>query len=195
MFGGKNPRAKKVLIREYNRFELVSIRLDEGRFISPDTDPARRYGQISWTDFTLLTEASVKGEVKVRYLEDKPSRPAFRAAAPGRTSPAGSASAASPRRLRSTSTRRPRSAGGMRRTTAPPRGSILTFPVRGAASPRTCSPTSSRRSTATTSRSTRLSPSWGTRAFGSARAPRGRHPPCNQLGAEAHDSGLGGGRP
>lgn len=73
VFGGKNPRAKKVLIREYNRFELISIRLDEGRFISPDTDPARSYGQISWTDFTLLTEASVKGEVKVRYLEDKPS--------------------------------------------------------------------------------------------------------------------------
>lgn len=27
VFGGKNPRSKKVLIREYNRFELVSIRL------------------------------------------------------------------------------------------------------------------------------------------------------------------------
>ena len=48
VFGGKNPRAKKVLVREYNRFELISIRLDEGRFISPDTDPSRRYGQISW---------------------------------------------------------------------------------------------------------------------------------------------------
>ena len=71
VFGGRNPRAKKVLIREYNRFELVSIRLDEGRFISPATSsPARPYGRISWTDFTLLTEASVRGEVTVRYIDE-----------------------------------------------------------------------------------------------------------------------------
>ena len=63
--------------------------------------------------------------------------------------------------------------GRMRRTTAPPRGSILTFPVPGAASPRTCSPISSRRSTATTSPSTRLWRSWGTMASTSARAPWG----------------------
>ena len=71
VFGGRNPRAKKVLIREYNRFELVSIRLDEGRFISPaPSSPDRPYGRISWTDFTLLTEASVRGEVTVRYIDD-----------------------------------------------------------------------------------------------------------------------------
>lgn len=51
LYSEKNPRAKKVLIREYNRFELISIRLDEGRFISPDTDSAKHYGQITWTDF------------------------------------------------------------------------------------------------------------------------------------------------
>ena len=71
VFGGRNPRTKKVLIREYNRFELISIRLDEGRFISPVTSsPERAYGQISWTDFTLLTEASVHGEVKVKYVDE-----------------------------------------------------------------------------------------------------------------------------
>lgn len=71
IFGGRNPRAKKVLIREFNRFELISIRLDEGRFIAPVTSsPERPYGQINWTDFTLLTEASVRGEVTIRYIDD-----------------------------------------------------------------------------------------------------------------------------
>jgi len=70
VFSGRNPRCKKVLVREYNRFELISIRLDEGRFISPETDPQRACGKISWTDFTLLTEASVKGEIRVKYIDD-----------------------------------------------------------------------------------------------------------------------------
>jgi len=74
VFGGKNPRTKKVLIREYNRFELVSIRLDEGRFIEPITEDGRSAGQISWTDFTLLTEASVKGEIKVKYIGDETAK-------------------------------------------------------------------------------------------------------------------------
>lgn len=69
VFGGNNPRTKKVLVREYNRFELISIRLDEGWFIRPDTDPEKHYGQNTWTDFTLLTAASVKGEVKVKYID------------------------------------------------------------------------------------------------------------------------------
>ena len=75
VFSGRNHRSKKVLVREYNRFELISIRLDEGRFISPETDPQRACGKISWTDFTLLTEASVKGEIKVKYIdaEDSPA--------------------------------------------------------------------------------------------------------------------------
>ena len=71
IFGGRNPRAKKVLIREFNRFELISIRLDEGRFIAPVTSsPERPPGQLHWTDFTLLTEASVRGEVTIRYIDD-----------------------------------------------------------------------------------------------------------------------------
>lgn len=72
VFGGKNPRCKKVLLREYNRFELITIRLDEGRFISPETDPSKTHGRITWTDFTLLTEASVKGEIKVKYIDEEP---------------------------------------------------------------------------------------------------------------------------
>ena len=31
VFSGRNPRVKKVLIREYNRYELTTIRLDEGQ--------------------------------------------------------------------------------------------------------------------------------------------------------------------
>ena len=70
VFSGRNPRCKKVLLREYNRFELITIRLDEGRFISPETDPLKTHGRITWTDFTLLTEASVKGEIKVKYIDE-----------------------------------------------------------------------------------------------------------------------------
>jgi hypothetical protein len=66
VFGGR-----KVLVREFNRFDLISIRLDEGRFIAPATSsPRRGYGRITWTDFTLLTEASVRGEVTVKYIDD-----------------------------------------------------------------------------------------------------------------------------
>ena len=71
VFSGRNPRFKKVLVREYNRFELISIRLDEGRFIRPQTDPDKVCGKISWTDFMLLTEASVKGEIKVKYIDEE----------------------------------------------------------------------------------------------------------------------------
>lgn len=33
VFSGRNPSVKKVLIREYNRYELTTLRLDEGRFL------------------------------------------------------------------------------------------------------------------------------------------------------------------
>lgn len=58
VFGGRNPRVKKVLIREYNRYELTTIRLDEGRFLRPLTDPERVGGKISWSDFVMLTECA-----------------------------------------------------------------------------------------------------------------------------------------
>lgn len=58
VFGGRNPRVKKVLIREYNRYELTRIRLDEGRFLRPLTDPERVGGKICWSDFVMLTECA-----------------------------------------------------------------------------------------------------------------------------------------
>ena len=70
IFSGRNPRVKKVLVREYNRYELTSIRLDEGRFIKPETDPNRPGGQIRWSDFKLLTEASVKGSTAIKYIDE-----------------------------------------------------------------------------------------------------------------------------
>ena len=39
VFGGRNPRVKKVLIREYNRYELTTSRLDEGRFFKAADGP------------------------------------------------------------------------------------------------------------------------------------------------------------
>lgn len=32
VFSGSNPRIKKILVREHNRFELTQIRLDSGKF-------------------------------------------------------------------------------------------------------------------------------------------------------------------
>ena len=69
MFGGRNPRVKKVLIREYNRYELTTIRLDEGRFLRPLTDPERVGGKISWSDFVMLTECAASTSTVVKYMD------------------------------------------------------------------------------------------------------------------------------
>lgn len=49
MSSGRNIKVKKVLIREYNRYELTKVRLDDGRFIRPQTDPERVGGKIFWS--------------------------------------------------------------------------------------------------------------------------------------------------
>lgn len=67
MFSGRNPRVKKVLIREYNRYELTTIRLDEGRFLRPLTDPERVGGKISWSDFVMLTECAASTSALGNY--------------------------------------------------------------------------------------------------------------------------------
>jgi len=69
IFSGRNPRIKKILVREYNRYELTTIRLDEGHFIRPQTDPNRLGGQIRWSDFKMLTEAAVRGYTAVKYVD------------------------------------------------------------------------------------------------------------------------------
>ena len=66
---GTNPRVKKVLIREYNRYELTTIRLDDGRFIRPLTDENRRGGKISWSDFVMLTECAAAVTTAVKYID------------------------------------------------------------------------------------------------------------------------------
>lgn len=69
VFSGSNPRIKKILVREHNRYELTQIRLDGGRFFRPVLDGGRRFGKISWSDLVMLTEASVCGNVRVRYID------------------------------------------------------------------------------------------------------------------------------
>jgi hypothetical protein len=69
IFSGRNPRVKKVLVREYNRYELTVIRLDKGRFIKTDTDPQRFGGPIRWSDFKYLTEASVTYSTAIKYVD------------------------------------------------------------------------------------------------------------------------------
>lgn len=69
VFSGSNPRLKKVLVREHNRYELTQIRLDNGRFFMPEIDSNRRVGKICWSDLVMLTEASVKGSVRVKYID------------------------------------------------------------------------------------------------------------------------------
>ena len=55
VFSGSNPRIKKILVREHNRYELTQIRLDNGRFFKPVMDESRRFGKIGWSDLVLLT--------------------------------------------------------------------------------------------------------------------------------------------
>ena len=69
IFSGSNPRVKKVLIREYNRYELTTIRLDDGRFIRPLTDSNRCGGKISWSDFVMLTECAATTATAVKYID------------------------------------------------------------------------------------------------------------------------------
>ena len=69
VFSGRNPRIKKVLVREYNRYELTQIRLDSGKFFSPVMDSSRKFGKISWSDLVMLTEASVSGNVRIKYID------------------------------------------------------------------------------------------------------------------------------
>ena len=67
VFSGRNPRVKKVLIRECNRYELTTIRLDEGRFLRPLTDPERVGGKICWSDFVMLTECAASTSAVGNY--------------------------------------------------------------------------------------------------------------------------------
>ena len=69
VFSGRNPRIKKVLVREYNRYELTQIRLDNGKFFLPIMDSNRKFGKISWSDLVMLTEASVSGNVRIKYID------------------------------------------------------------------------------------------------------------------------------
>lgn len=69
LFYGKNPRVMKVLVREYNRFELTKIRLDEGRLLRPVTSGDMKYGKISWSDFVLLTETVSRPWKRVEYVD------------------------------------------------------------------------------------------------------------------------------
>ena len=48
VFSGSNPRIKKILVHEHNRFELTQIRLDSGRFFKPIpiVDESRCFGKI-----------------------------------------------------------------------------------------------------------------------------------------------------
>ncbi len=69
LFYGRNPRIMKVLIREFNRFELTKIRLDDGRFLRPVTSEDLKYGKISWSDFVLLTETVSRPWKTVKYID------------------------------------------------------------------------------------------------------------------------------
>lgn len=46
-----------------------SIYLFSGRFFRPVMDESRRFGKISWSDLVLLTEASVSGNVRIKYID------------------------------------------------------------------------------------------------------------------------------
>ena len=69
VFSGSNPRIKKILVREHNRFEMTQVRLDGGKFFRPVMDESRRFGKICWSDLVMLTEASVCGNVRVKYID------------------------------------------------------------------------------------------------------------------------------
>lgn len=69
VFSGSNPRIKKILVREHNRYELTQIRLDNGRFFRPVMDGSRRFCRISLSDLVLLTEASASGKVRIKYID------------------------------------------------------------------------------------------------------------------------------
>ena len=58
-----------VLVREHNRFELMQIRLDAGKFFKPIMDESRRFGKICWSDLVMLTEASVCGNIRIKYVD------------------------------------------------------------------------------------------------------------------------------
>ena len=48
---------------------LTIIRLDEGRFIRPQTDPERSGGKICWSDFIMLTECAASTSTVIKYLD------------------------------------------------------------------------------------------------------------------------------
>ena len=58
-----------VLVREHNRFELTQIRIDAGKFFKPIMDESRRFGKICWSDLVMLTEASVCGNIRIKYVD------------------------------------------------------------------------------------------------------------------------------
>lgn len=57
-----------VLVREHDRFALTQIRLDARKSFKPIIDESRRFGKICWSDLVMLTEASVCGNIRIKYV-------------------------------------------------------------------------------------------------------------------------------
>jgi len=71
IFGGTSGRVRKVLVRERNRFELVKVRLDAGRFFRPEVREDAPWGTIRWEDLVILTGSSAQESISIEF--DAPS--------------------------------------------------------------------------------------------------------------------------
>lgn len=69
LFFQKSLKMCKILYRGYSRYELLKIRLDDGKFFRPIINEDRLSGKISWSDFVTLTEGVSQRDIAIKYLD------------------------------------------------------------------------------------------------------------------------------
>lgn len=69
LFFQKGLKMAKILYRGYGRYEMLKIRLDDGKFFRPTISEDRLSGKISWSDFVALTEGVSQRDIAIKYLD------------------------------------------------------------------------------------------------------------------------------
>lgn len=68
LFFQRNLKMVKILYRGIGRYEMLKIRLDNGKFFRPVISGNRLSAKISWSDFVALTESVQQHEMMVQNI-------------------------------------------------------------------------------------------------------------------------------
>lgn len=69
LFFQRNLKMAKILYRGIGRYEMLKIRLDNGKFFRPVISENLHSAKISWSDFVALTESVQQHDIVVQKVD------------------------------------------------------------------------------------------------------------------------------